>query len=263
MADWPTLQAPSKVAAYSGNCQAAGSTDTKGSYKELTSGTTEGGFLTLCLNTAYRTCAYLVDVAIGASGSEQIILSNLYAVNHGNYDFTSHSFYTGLYIPAGSRLALRCQCSLASKWLDACAVINGFGFSPEGYQKAETLGADTSNSNGTVVDPGATKDTKGSWVQFSSGTTIAAKHLIFMPGANDNWARRYVAFKVDIGLTASPGDAIIVPDLALYQNSYTMPGPPYAFPLDIPIGSEVHVRAEANNTDAADRKFDAVIVLVG
>jgi hypothetical protein len=55
-----------------------------------------------------------MDVAIGASGSEKIILPNLFMTTHTTSDEIAPSVFGpySVYIPSGTRLAVRAQCSI-------------------------------------------------------------------------------------------------------------------------------------------------------
>lgn len=65
-------------------------------------------------SVASNTNAWLVDIAIGASGSEQAIIKQLYTMSFGNTVFFMTPSFFGPFpcsIPAGSRISARAQCN--------------------------------------------------------------------------------------------------------------------------------------------------------
>lgn len=113
-----------------GTVVTAGTANTKGSYAQLTGSTTNPiRFLALGIggNTAQKTSAnWLIDIAIGAGGSEQVIVSNLPMRVNSNPDDPEPNITPLLRcsIPAGSRLAARAQSSAASEAID----VSAYGF---------------------------------------------------------------------------------------------------------------------------------------
>lgn len=97
-----------------------GSTNTKGAFTELTSGTTRRCRFLLplpCLPASNTILAgnYLYDVAIGASGSEQVILPNLGFVMTTTEEMRQPSLQPfPVDLPSGTRLSARQQKSLST-----------------------------------------------------------------------------------------------------------------------------------------------------
>jgi hypothetical protein len=110
---------------YGTTITASGSTNTKGSYTELTSSTSKaikGFFITFHGQNALTraTGFYLVDIAIGAASSEVDIVKNHPNAIRGE-DSTSPRPYISQFfpipIPAGTRLSARLQSNVASATL--------------------------------------------------------------------------------------------------------------------------------------------------
>jgi hypothetical protein len=96
-----------------------GSSNTKGSYSQLTAATTrphKGLLLAIGnqINGVRTGCAWLLDIAIGASLSEQVIIPNLSLNADTTKDmvFPQAFSFIPITIPAGTRLAARAQCSI-------------------------------------------------------------------------------------------------------------------------------------------------------
>ena len=90
--------------------------NTKGSYTEITASTTyDLTDLIVCLgsiNTFSITGTYLMDIAIGGAGSEVVIIPNVFLGSDGNFDgITPGLIKYEMGIPAGTRLAIRAQCT--------------------------------------------------------------------------------------------------------------------------------------------------------
>lgn len=114
---------------------AGGVANTKGVYAEIIASTAfDVNELVLCIgnnnNFALAVCSFLIDIAIGTSGSEEVIVSNLLFTSDDTSDMI-YPMYTGpipIQIPAGSRIAVRSQCSIiniADRKMDVSMI--GFG----------------------------------------------------------------------------------------------------------------------------------------
>lgn len=90
---------------------ASGSINTKGSYAQLTASCNEIRWAVLQLRPNSNNY-YLIDIAVGGAGSEQVIVPNLHVRGA-----SGRSFPIGfpLSVPAGSRISARCQCNTASQ----------------------------------------------------------------------------------------------------------------------------------------------------
>lgn len=95
--------------------------NTKGAWHEIAASTTNDiKALILTLGNAgdssRTTCKFLVDVGIGAAGSEQVIISNYGAAARSEHDcvLPQVSQLIDVSIPAGSRIAVRAQCDITT-----------------------------------------------------------------------------------------------------------------------------------------------------
>ena len=92
--------------------------DTMGAYSQLIAATTRdyvgifGAFDSQQGNSKVQ--SYLVDVAIGASGSEQIIIPKLFNYNSDSNNWMFQFPFHPIQIPAGTRIAARCQTNATS-----------------------------------------------------------------------------------------------------------------------------------------------------
>jgi hypothetical protein len=74
---------------------------------------------------------WYIDLAIGAGGSEQIIMSNFLATCGTGVDmpFITGGFLLPFFIPAGTRIAARAQCNVNTAG-DRTFDMNLWGFEP-------------------------------------------------------------------------------------------------------------------------------------
>lgn len=112
-----------KVVAYGDDTAASGGTavdaggvaHTKGSYVQLTASTNEQLkeimlIVGLNANTAMSTSGFLVDIAVGAAASEEVLVPNIALYTDSANDSVSQAvFRCPIAIPAGTRIAVRMQ----------------------------------------------------------------------------------------------------------------------------------------------------------
>lgn len=96
-----------------------GTADTKNSYSEIVASTTypiRELYIVLGnqANTARTDCNWLIDISVGASLSEQIVIPDVYVSCNAVGDLVLPEVIGPIpvNIPAGSRLAARCACSI-------------------------------------------------------------------------------------------------------------------------------------------------------
>ena len=265
MPDWPAggggsvAELGANVGASTGVQLTTGSpAHTKGSWAEVTSSSpfTCSGFI-LTINFALAT--YLVDVGIGAAGSEQVLVEN---IHYSGQTLVPMSMYFPVRIPAGSRIAVRSQGSATGSVTSTTMYLINEGFQgPPGRNRVITYGAVTADSGGTSIDPGGTLHTKGSWVQITASTSAAHKGLAMVLGSQNNATMSGITFFYDIAVGASGSEQILVPNWRVTSsvNETIAPRDTPFFPVDIPAGSRLAVRASSNNTDATDRLLDVVL----
>jgi hypothetical protein len=242
---------------------ASGTTHTKGSWAQLIASTTlpAVGILVMFDDiTAGRD--YLTDIGVGAAGSEVVIAANLTA-STGTGSVTYSHIYIPLAIPAGTRIAARTQCNVASGQIPtAVLIVSGTIGSPTSYSRCTTYGANTADSGGTSVDPGGTANTKGAWVQIVSSTTNPIRQLIIGIPNQINTVRTSQSWHVDIGIGGAGSELILIPDLQLNAsttNDSVTPQIIGPIPVEIPEGTRIAVRAQSDGIDATDRLFDVIL----
>jgi len=233
------------------------STNTKGSYAQITASTTYdicGLYVSIGqANTAGA--AYSVDLAVGAGGSEVIIIADI-SYQQGSTNIAPLFFPIG--IPAGSRIAARCQSTTTVATIK-CQVIGMDGnFLQPHLGNCATYGFNSSTTLGTLIDPGGTTNTKGSYAQITASTTYDINAVSFSFDSQSTSANGAIAFDLAVGAAAS--EVVVIPNM-LMNIGTNRPLPPQLgpFAVEIPAGSRLAIRASSTNNTAGTRKFGATV----
>lgn len=247
---------------------APGSTHTKGSYTQLIASTAHdaSGLLLSGYFTAPSGGGYgLVDIAIGAAASEQVLISNIPVSRQSSNGMGWTAILLPCSIPAGTRIAARYQASQTSATcILAAQAVGGTLNYPILAGKAETHGANTGTSQGTVVDPGGSANTKGSYVQMVAST-----------GMNSKWAMLSVmhdaptafgwSWLVDIAVGASSSERIVIPNLWIPSLSMSsgLNVVRALLPLAIPSGTRIALRCQSDTNSSGSRQLLATLHTFG
>ena len=228
---------------------AAGSNNVKGSYVQLIASTAHpaGGMLIVLGGANSGGRGFLVDIAVGAAASEQVIIPNLY--HYAQQDSTFTYTYVPISVPKGSRLSARVQSTSASSNVRVNLIlVAGESSLP---QAAVDYGSNTGSTTGTSVTSGSGSNNKGSWAQLTASTTAPHRWGIFCVRASGN-----SQYLFDIGIGGSGSEQVLVPNLNCRDSST---GPPviYSMPMRIPKGTRVACRAAS-----ATGSLGASVVLV-
>jgi hypothetical protein len=203
---------------------------------------------------------YLIDIGIGAAAAETVLVADILLSTVGIAEGFNHQFIPlPIGITVGTRVAARAQCSTGANVLPVVLALYGAG--PAAAVSSYTAGAVAADSGGTTIDPGAVLNTKGAWAELIAATTGIARYVVLLLGGRGNGARVNANWLIDIGIGAAGSEVVVVPDLLASQTATQDIVRPCVFPmpLEIPSGSRVAVRAQANTTDATDRLFDATL----
>lgn len=236
-----------------------GAANTKGSYVELISSTAFQTFsVRIHLNNVDNSDA-LVDIAIGAAASEQIIVANVPA-DRATVS-RSLTIPLPLALPAGTRISARVQKTAGAtdvySSIEICAT-SALGRSS--LQRCITYGAATADSGGTSVNPGGTPGTKGSYSEITASTTTPIEYLLLCIGNQNNGARTQGYFALDVAIGAAGSEQRIILDETLYSSSSQEIAPEHLpFEVDILAGSRLACRAQSQTTNT----FDVVLLGVG
>ena len=215
-----------------------GSANTKGSYVQLTSSTSyhAGGMIVVLGGAPSGSKSFLVDIAVGGSGSEQVIIPNIFFWC-ANDSSIGHA-YIPIDVPAGSRISARSACDNASTYIRVNTVLVSGEFTKN---SAVSYGVDSANSRGTLVTGNNTSNTKGSWAQLVSATTQSHEWAIVCVRAQGN-----SQYLLDIGVGGAGSEQVLIPSLNV-RDSSTGQAQIFCCPVRIPEGSRVAARVAAAN----------------
>ena len=246
------------VTDYSYTRMVCGGENTKAAYYEVIDSTEQNAIGFVVFIQDQNTLAdYLLDIAIGAAGSEVIVLPNLYVGGHKE-DYSMHVggfVVLPIPLPAGTRVSVRGQTnySLAGEVdLTVMLITGGDLHSNAPLSVVDTYGANTSESDGTdvTVDEGAFS----SWVEITSGITENIKGFFLSLVDNNTVYDGEFYARLDIGVGSAGNEVKIVDGLPInvrtggYEGNYGSIWPKYTpfFPISIASGQRVVVRVKGN-----------------
>jgi hypothetical protein len=239
----------------------AGSANTKGSYSAAISSTARNASgLIAYLEVLSATADYLLDIAIGAAGSEQVIAENLIFSGATYSTRTTSVVHLPISIKAGTRISCRIQSTTGSATATISISLINFDTRIPSYSKMTTLGANTADSGGISIDTGGVSGTYGSYTEISASISDNFKAIAVGIGNQVNNARQTTFFTVRVGIGAAGSEQAI---LYIIEQSSNAPNaiqtisPP--FPIWVKSGSRLAVSGSSGTTDATDRLFDVIL----
>jgi hypothetical protein len=227
--------------------------NTKGSWGEVAAATAfDAAWIEVTLLNSAVLTNILVDIGVGGSGSEQIIIPDLALDGRG---FESYTYLFPTFIPRGSRIAARAQASTGTETVEVVVALFSGTLLSGGCGPSQVAAyGDTTGSLGTNVDPGATFDTKGPWVEITAATSRAHNWLV-VGGRFGDGAIANTRWFVDLAIGGSGSEQIIVADLFVsasaagdFAHNATR-----GFPIYVPAGSRIAARASSYSNTDGDR----------
>ena len=242
------------------------SANAKGAYTELEDSTPHIIDLLLINLQSGLARDYLVDIAIGATGSEIIIVSNLLYANaqsSSNFYRVPSQIEIPIHIPAGTRISARCACTTGGSVM----TVSAFGTVKQFHSGAIgsgiiTVGAVEADTGGTsIADCGGTADTYGAYTEMVSSSTKRFIGMLLGIGLRKNTGARDANFYVDVAVGAEGSEVPIIDRyiFASYTGSPPSPRLSELLPVSIPIGTRISVRYKCSITDATDRLIDIIL----
>lgn len=239
------------------------SAHTKGNWTELIASSSFRSYAFILNWCSNDTEDYLIDIGVGANPNETPIVENILS-NIQKLEVSAMTHTIPVMIPEGSRITARMQDTTGAKdgWVNLQLIGSPFLAGPA-LGRATTYGANTADTGGVEVDPGATLNTKGAWSEIAASTTNPIKALSVFIGSKNNAALGAARFLIDIGVGANPNEKVIIPNLAMHTNITSdifIPMDFGPYPVNIPEGSRLVARAQCSINSSTDRLFDVVIV---
>jgi len=238
---WYEMSSRKTIASSSASCTANTAAHTKGAWSQIIASTSaQGSWLHVncsAFNTTATNTASLLDIAIGASGSEVAIISNVAVGGAASTYFTFP-----VQIPSGSRLSARIQSVVTGgKTGTVTLFVVDAGDYAASPTSVDVIGTSTANSQGTSFT-GAS----GTWVQATASTSRAYRAISFVPSTHDSDIATITNSLAEIGVGAA-GSEIDFASQRWTSNANEFIGTAQPFPIDphgraIPSGSRLAVR---------------------
>jgi len=187
----------------------------------------------------------LLDIAIGAAASEQIIVPNvLVSVGGGGGRGTPQKFIP-IFIRKGSRIAFRFQSNIGSQFFKVKVLLlsaGGFaGFQPP--NKWEGWGVNLATSAGVAVTASGSANTKGAYAELIAATGLTSRWVILGIGIGT-----VADMAVDIAIGAGGSEVIVLPNFNLTNENVA---PYLVLPWTIPKGTRLAARCAASSGGAS------------
>jgi hypothetical protein len=238
--------------------------NTKGAYLEYEDSSAAAcqGLL-LCLHGGGADADVLVDIATGAESSEVVLVGNI-LFRCENVTDQQRWYFFPVSISAGTRIALRSQATSTSVNVHAVLYLlnNTENVALQGLTPT-TYGANTADSGGVSVDPGASTNTKGSYSEIEDSTADSIDWLFVVIGNQANANPTSASWLIDIATGAAMSESIVIADVQAHLRAeIDIPdalciGP---FPVAIAAGTRLAARAQCSINDATDRLLDVTII---
>lgn len=247
--------------------------NTKGSWAEALASTggdvVEIALMSVGSSTSGSNSCTLVDVAVGASGSETIIIADL-PLGFTNVAGSGLPPMVRLpaSIPAGTRIAVRAASQRTSTTIRILLLVNygqrygGLAFPASSFT---TYGAQSASSNGVEVTPSATANTNGSWVEITSSTTRDHRGFLLLSqgwgGTTGGAITMAVAGLVlELGAGASGSEVVIGSVHVRTSTAEVRQGPYPDWPIWAPLPAGTRLAARCRCSAASNPSIDAIVV---
>ncbi len=250
---------------------ASGTAHTKGSWVELDASTSQDTYLLgVSLYDTFVSSTItgvLVDIGVGGSGSEVVLISNILAGWQPSSTMSSAGFTTPtvqfpIYVPSGTRISARCQALIVSDTVSVGVRLlggaNSFTFDRARGGNVVTYGADTGNSRGTQITAPGSNHTKGAWTQITSSTTEPHSALVISAQGHTDTALSIQPILLDVGFGAAASEQVLLKDIMLEQSSleklsvHDVELAVLSIGRTLPVGIRLAVRIQAQVFQNAD-----------
>ncbi len=204
-----------------------------------------------------------LDIGVGAAGSEQVIAGQLHVSMKDAAGDAQTTYPLPLAIPAGTRIAARCQVTHANDGLYInLQAFDGAFTNFDGYSGIDSFGFVSATTIGTQVDPGAVLNTKGAYTQLVASTAKDYAGFFFafdLLNQQTGNATDIYALLVDFAIGAAGSEKIIIPDFPIRKIYLSAPylvvepGVTPIFWVPVPSGTKISARCQADNATSPNR----------
>lgn len=209
----------------------------------------------------------LLDIGVGAAGSEKVLVADIPydQMNAGSLTrSTSYGYVVlPLYVAQGARIALRAhRSSAASATVDV--MLHGEQNSARGlppFRRCTTYGTVLASAQGTNLDPGATANTLGAFVEIAASLTNPVKQVYFILNRQEAAiGTADLHWLVNVYRGAAAAEKLEISSLtAQFGASSDHCDGAFAGPFDVnwPAGARITMKAQCSSNAAVVRILDA------
>lgn len=229
--------------------------NTKAAYVQLTASTAfdATGIMVIIDNALVNNVSF--DIAIGAAASEKIVIADVRA-GAANTAFNALAMFPVM-IPAGSRIAARCQSDTATVACKLAVMLFDNSMMGRSGGVVDAVGFVSASTLGTTIDCGATANTKSAYVQITASTAVDYAGFCINYDGNNQVYTAGATFMLDVAIGAGGSEQIILSNLFMRMVGGGAPLPVYTSWFDMPIraGTRIAVRAQSSSNTAITRVF--------
>lgn len=245
-----------------------GGSNIKSSWVEILSSTSfevQGFFLQLVSQTVQDVEGMLIDIGIGSSGSEFVLVPNIpYQTRANREQLLGSGCYFPLRIREGERISVRGQCNAGGAQnvgVQMMLLSNSIWPSPP-LNRCVDIGANTATSLGVQII--SSTNTKGSWYELTPTLDIDLKYLTIFWGTNGQQPDEGDIL-VDIGIGSSGSEEVIFSNLLTGSRNSDMDQlqPKFCGPLPCSIREGERIAVRKQNNVGLGNAFDAIILGIG
>ena len=219
-------------------------THTKGAWVELVASSSADASLLVVTANNYQNSvntSALLDIGIGASGSESAVISNLaFGGARDVQDARGWAIPIPLKVPSGSRISARIQSVISSRTATIGVTLFDRGDYSSAPTSVDVLGSDTAASTGTTFSGSV-----GTWTEVVASTSQDYRAIALAPSLNGTSSSLAVLYYV-LGQGASGSEAIVGRSIVCSSNAeFIYPMVESGFPLfgkPIPAGTRLSVQ---------------------
>ncbi len=194
------------------------------------------------------------QIGVGAGGSEVVLANDLYATSSTSGTvFTEYWFPVS--VPAGTRLAARCQQNAAADANNVeIGLFDGSFTHMEGCGGVDSIGFVSGSTAATDIDPGGTINTKGAYSQLVASTAKDYLGVMISVGYNAASSTAVTAPALfDLAIGAGGSELVIVADYGWSQGGAISQSICPFIPVNIPAGTRVSARASQGANTVGSR----------
>lgn len=205
---------------------------------------------------------FLFDLGIGSAGQEQVLVADFPATSDTGGRFVEKLFVP-LFIPAGTRVVMRCQSQTAGVTTTLHGrILSGDFMPPRLLRTCTTYGSNLADTSATAYDPGTTVNTFGPWTEIVAATVDSIEHLVVCITQNGDTQQDNTDYELRVGVGGGT-----TPDRTLLEGIWFRSTTTWdiwrpcfhGFDVYIPAGSRITVSGRCNTT-TVDRLIDVALL---